>query len=92
MKRRRFLQVLGGGAAALALPRPAWTAEAAPSEFFVFVHASGGWDVTLTLPEGRRTTFAFTPEINGLQANAKWSPPPDVQFLPDASPCASACL
>ncbi|MEO7092024.1 MAG: twin-arginine translocation signal domain-containing protein [Polyangiales bacterium] len=49
--RRTFLKVLGGGAAAGMLASPLYRAIADPaandSEFFVFVHASGGWDVTL---------------------------------------------
>jgi hypothetical protein len=51
--RRRFLKVLGGGALASLVgfrdgPRSlAAVATAASSEFFIFVHASGGWDVTL---------------------------------------------
>ena len=49
--RRTFLKVLGGGAAAGMLASPLFRAIADPgandSEFFVFVHASGGWDVTL---------------------------------------------
>ena len=50
--RRTFLKVLGGGAAlALAgLPDSRAIADAAKAqsaEFFVFIHASGGWDVTL---------------------------------------------
>ena len=49
MHRRRLLQILGGGAAALAFGRrPLWAAASTQSdEFFIFVHASGGWDVTL---------------------------------------------
>jgi uncharacterized protein (DUF1501 family) len=54
VNRRSFLSVLGGGAAALALRDPLWAAAnqaaAAPGtsdEFFVFIHAAGGWDVTL---------------------------------------------
>jgi hypothetical protein len=48
MKRRTFLKVIGGGTAALAMRRPLWAAASHTSdEFFVFVHASGGWDVTL---------------------------------------------
>ncbi len=49
--RRTFLKILGGGAAAGALASPLFRAMADPAanetEFFVFVHASGGWDVTL---------------------------------------------
>jgi len=50
MKRRTALQILGGGAAALVFRRPLWAAATAPAasdEFFIFVHAAGGWDVTL---------------------------------------------
>jgi hypothetical protein len=50
MRRRTALQILGGGAAAALLRRPLWAAATSPAasdEFFVFVHASGGWDVTL---------------------------------------------
>lgn len=44
MQRRTFLGLLGGAAL---LPRPLWAAAAAIDQFFVFVHAAGGWDVTL---------------------------------------------
>jgi hypothetical protein len=50
MLRRTALQLLSGGLAALAARRPLWAAAAAPraaDEFFVFIHAAGGWDVTL---------------------------------------------
>jgi uncharacterized protein (DUF1501 family) len=53
MQRRTFLQLLGTGSAALASnalhPRPlfAATQAAPPDQFFIFIHASGGWDVTL---------------------------------------------
>ena len=62
MRRRTALQLLGGGAAALALRRPVWAAVTAPEaraahdEYFVFVHAAGGWDVTLwSDPRNERT-------------------------------------
>jgi Protein of unknown function (DUF1501) len=50
--RRTFLKVLGGGAvgALVGLPTDQSMAEVAASqntEFFIFIHASGGWDVTL---------------------------------------------
>jgi hypothetical protein len=50
--RRTFLKVLGGGAAAAAMTAPLFRALADPpsagdGEFFVFIHAAGGWDVTL---------------------------------------------
>src|SRR6185312_7820244 len=49
MKRRTFLQALGGGTAALALRKPlfAAAAQAPADQFFIFIHAAGGWDVTL---------------------------------------------
>jgi len=50
MLRRTALRLLGGGAAALAARSPLWAAATAArteGEFFVFIHASGGWDVTL---------------------------------------------
>ncbi|HEX3760837.1 MAG TPA: DUF1501 domain-containing protein [Kofleriaceae bacterium] len=47
MRRRDALQLLAGGAASLAL-RPTWAAAATrPDDFFLFIHAGGGWDVTL---------------------------------------------
>jgi hypothetical protein len=46
MNRRSVLQMFGAGAATFAL-RPLWAAGATSEEFFVFIHASGGWDVTL---------------------------------------------
>ena len=50
--RRRFLKVLSGSAVAaftglLPLRSIADVAKANEDEFFVFIHASGGWDVTL---------------------------------------------
>jgi hypothetical protein len=50
--RRRFLKVLSGSAVAaftglLPLRSMADVAKANVDEFFVFIHASGGWDVTL---------------------------------------------
>ncbi|MGE5183849.1 MAG: DUF1501 domain-containing protein [Acidobacteriota bacterium] len=50
MQRRTALRLLAGGTAALALRRPLWAAAAsphAPDDFFIFIHAAGGWDVTL---------------------------------------------
>ena len=48
MRRRTALRILGGGMAALAFRKPLWAAaKASPDDFFLFVHASGGWDVTL---------------------------------------------
>src|SRR5215470_674069 len=52
VSRRTFLQVAGAGAAAAAWRWPMFRAVAGPGsnttdEFFVFIHAAGGWDVTL---------------------------------------------
>jgi RHS repeat-associated protein len=44
----------------------------------VNIRTGGGWDVTLTLPDGRRTTFAFSADGIWPQLLAKWTPPPDV--------------
>ncbi|MBV8761375.1 MAG: DUF1501 domain-containing protein [Deltaproteobacteria bacterium] len=43
MKRRTFLQLLG----ASALSRPLWGAVKHTEQYFIFIHAAGGWDVTL---------------------------------------------
>ena len=45
--RRSALQWLAGGVALASLPRWARATEAATDDYFIFVHASGGWDVTL---------------------------------------------
>jgi hypothetical protein len=49
--RRRFLKVLGAAGAASFMSFPLGRALADPpearDEFFIFIHASGGWDVTL---------------------------------------------
>ena len=46
----------------------------------VNIRTGGGWDVTLTLPDGRRTTFAFIPTLSpsACKAYAQWTAPPDV--------------
>ena len=46
MRRRDALRWIGGGMAALAA-RPLWAAPAARDDFFIFIHAAGGWDITL---------------------------------------------
>jgi Protein of unknown function (DUF1501) len=54
--RRSALQWLAGGAALASLPRWARATEAAADDYFIFVHASGGWDVTLwSDPRNERT-------------------------------------
>jgi hypothetical protein len=49
MRRRTALQWIGGGLAALAFRRSLVRAATSKTndEFFIFVHAQGGWDVTL---------------------------------------------
>jgi RHS repeat-associated protein len=44
----------------------------------VSVRTGGSRDVTLTLPDGRRTTFAFAPSTGSLQATAAWKAAPGV--------------
>ena len=44
MKRRTFLKLVGASALA---PRPLWAAVKDVEQYFIFVHAAGGWDVTL---------------------------------------------
>jgi len=46
----------------------------------VSFRTGGNRDVTLTLPDGRRTTFAFTPKFRSqdCQADATWVAPPGV--------------
>ena len=47
MRRRTFLKLVSAyGASALA-PRPLWAAVKDVEQYFIFVHAAGGWDVTL---------------------------------------------
>ena len=44
----------------------------------VNMRIGGGWDVTLTMPDGRRTTFAFDYTGTWPQLHARWISPPDV--------------
>jgi RHS repeat-associated protein len=63
------------------------------------VRTGGGWDVTLTLPDGRRTTFVFNliptiyPDNNGLAYDAVWLAEPGVTAkLKTASPTTGQSL
>src|SRR4051812_46319168 len=47
MNRRELLQLLGGSLVLSALDPRSVMARTQPDDFFVFIHASGGWDVTL---------------------------------------------
>jgi len=47
MNRRTMLKLLGGGAAAVGLRPPIFAAGEKTDQFFIIIHAAGGWDVTL---------------------------------------------
>jgi len=47
MRRRDALKLLAGGAAAVSLHPLLRAAGSQPDDFFIFIHAAGGWDVTL---------------------------------------------
>jgi uncharacterized protein (DUF1501 family) len=73
MDRRGMMKLLGGAAAALAL-RPLWAAAGTrPDDFFIIIHAAGGWDVTLWAdPRNERKGLvepatASTIDIGGLK-------------------------
>ena len=77
MKRRDLLKLFAGGAAAVAL-RPTWVAaNTVPDDFFIFIHAGGGWDVTLWAdPRNERKGLiepasASNTDIGGLE---HWKP------------------
>lgn len=73
MKRRTILQLLG----TLALPRIAWSSPKAADQFFVFVHASGGWDVTLWAdPRNERKGLVEPASTDNTDAGpiARWKP------------------
>ena len=80
MLRRTMLQLLGSGAAALATRTAAWAAATpgarSEDEFFIFIHAAGGWDVTLWADPRHERVGLIEPastdntEIAGL---ARWT-------------------
>jgi len=53
----------------------------------VSVRTGGGWDVTLTLPDGRRVTFQAGFDLNGMNYTPRWTAPSGVNYtltqLPD---------
>src|SRR5688572_757478 len=74
--RRTFLKVLGGTAAMAFAQGPlvrAFAEGQASDEFFVFIHASGGWDVTLWSDPRNETKGLMNPattqivETSGLK-------------------------
>jgi uncharacterized protein (DUF1501 family) len=85
-KRRTFLKVLGASAAGAFASTPMLQALADPpntagqNEFFVFVHASGGWDVTMWADprnqdlsaDGRVTLEAATSTSVNAPALTRW--------------------
>ena len=58
------------------------------------IRTGGGRDVTLTLPDGRRTTFLFSPTYQPSlsQATASWVAPPDVHANLGVNPPGSATI
>jgi RHS repeat-associated protein len=44
----------------------------------VSIRTGGGRNVTITLPNGRQTTFQFSPQLGGLGYQAVWTAPSDV--------------
>lgn len=74
MKRRTALQLLAGASASLIARRPLWAlGQAEADDFFIFIHAAGGWDVTLWAdPRNERKGLVEPPstdntEIAGLR-------------------------
>jgi hypothetical protein len=47
MNRRDLLKLLGGGAVLSMIDPASVLARSQPDDFFVFIHAAGGWDITL---------------------------------------------
>jgi hypothetical protein len=70
MKRRTLLKLIGGGVASFALPRGLWSGADAPrDDFFVFIHAAGGWDVTLWAdPRNERKGLIEPPSTANMDA------------------------
>lgn len=68
MLRRTALQMLIGGATTLAMRRRLWAAMAAkPDDFFMIVHAEGGWDVTLwSDPRNERKGIVEPPSTQNM--------------------------
>lgn len=79
MKRRTFLKVLGGaGAAAAAAGTPIFPAFAGPEiaqdEYFIFIHASGAWDVTLGLDPRNEKVGIIDPATSGARGTIDPAP------------------
>jgi len=79
--RRTFLKVLGAGAAAGAAAQFPMEALADPpvgtDEFFIFIHASGAWDITVGLdprPEARGIIDPAHDDILDVAGLSQWRP------------------
>ncbi|MDP3275016.1 MAG: DUF1501 domain-containing protein [Deltaproteobacteria bacterium] len=70
--RRRFLEVLGAGSVAAATSSPLLNAlaQGMPStstEFFLFIHAQGGWDITVSLdPRNARNDIVMPASTDSI--------------------------
>src|SRR5512132_2188023 len=78
MKRRTALQILGGSAAAWAMRRPLWAAATAGTDdYFLFIIAAGGWDVTLwSDPRNERRGIVEPPSTANMDPGhlKRWKP------------------
>ena len=83
MNRRTFLKILGAGAGTMAGTWPLMRALADPpaaqDEFFIFIHASGGWDVMLWSDPRTGTTEQINPPSQDFVDNS------NLRFWPDSA-------
>jgi uncharacterized protein (DUF1501 family) len=84
--RRAFLSGVFGGTALAALGGawPAFAATASPTEYFVLLHAAGGWDVTLWSDPRAEKTGGLDPATTANQATAGLRHWVDAPFDADA--------
>lgn len=76
MKRRSFLGLVGATALA---PRQLWAAVKDVEQYFIFVHAAGGWDVTLWAdPRNERKGLVepASTDNTDIAALTRWKPAP----------------
>lgn len=86
MDRRTFLRVLGGAGAAAATARvpilPAFADPGVgPDEFFIFIHAGGAWDVTLSLDPRNEKAGIIDPATSGAKGTI--DPAPITRWVDD---------